>query len=56
MAQFLAHGFAGAIRAWVGDPATTKDDLIAAVVACAPAWWAGADLITRPTGREAAGE
>ncbi|WP_307783725.1 TetR/AcrR family transcriptional regulator [Streptomyces spinoverrucosus] len=44
MAQFLAHGFAGAIRAWLRDPAATKDDLVDAAVACAPAWWADAGV------------
>lgn len=40
IAQFMAHGFAGAIRAWLNDPSVTKDDLVDASVACAPAWWA----------------
>jgi len=40
IAQFLAHGFAGAINAWLGDEALTKADLVEAAVACAPAWWA----------------
>jgi AcrR family transcriptional regulator len=39
MSQFLAHGFAGAIRAWLGDNSVTKDDMISAAAACAPAWW-----------------
>lgn len=39
MAQFVAHGFAGAIRAWLGDDSLTKADLVEAAVACAPAWW-----------------
>jgi AcrR family transcriptional regulator len=39
IAQFMAHGFAGAIRAWLDDPAVTKDDMVDASVACAPAWW-----------------
>jgi AcrR family transcriptional regulator len=39
MAQFLAHGFAGAIKAWLGDDSLTKEDLIDAAVACTPAWW-----------------
>ncbi|MCG7210556.1 TetR/AcrR family transcriptional regulator [Streptomyces arenae] len=52
MAGFLAHGFAGAIGVWLGDPATTKDDLVLAVVACAPAWWADADLTARAPGGE----
>ncbi|MGW1024936.1 TetR/AcrR family transcriptional regulator [Streptomyces sp. NPDC002577] len=40
IAQFLAHGFAGAIKAWLSDPSVTKDNLVDAAVACAPAWWA----------------
>ncbi|WP_247196530.1 hypothetical protein [Streptomyces sp. GESEQ-35] len=40
IAQFLAHGFPGAIRAWLSDPSITKDNLVDAAVACAPAWWA----------------
>jgi AcrR family transcriptional regulator len=39
VAHFLAHGFAGAIKAWLADDAITKDDLIDAAVACAPPWW-----------------
>jgi hypothetical protein len=39
MAQFFAHGFAGAIKAWLGDDSVTKADLVEAAVACAPAWW-----------------
>ncbi|RAG85941.1 TetR/AcrR family transcriptional regulator [Streptacidiphilus pinicola] len=42
VAQFLAHGFAGAIRAWLADPSVTKQDLVEAAVACAPAWWPAA--------------
>jgi hypothetical protein len=37
VAHFLAHGLAGAIKAWLGDDAITKDDLIDAAVAFAPA-------------------
>ncbi|MEV6538144.1 TetR/AcrR family transcriptional regulator [Streptomyces sp. NPDC051665] len=40
IAQFMARGFAGAIRAWLDDPSVTKADLVDAAVACAPAWWA----------------
>ncbi|MFF3563547.1 TetR/AcrR family transcriptional regulator [Streptomyces sp. NPDC002574] len=40
IAQFVAHGFAGAIKAWLDDPAITKDDMVDAAVAAAPAWWA----------------
>ena len=42
VAHFLAHGFAGAIRAWAGDPSATREDLVAATLACSPAWWAAA--------------
>ncbi|MGR3874783.1 TetR/AcrR family transcriptional regulator [Streptomyces graminifolii] len=35
-AQFMARGFAGAIRAWLDDPSVTKEDLVDAAVACAP--------------------
>jgi len=39
IAQFVAHGFAGAIKAWVSDDSVTKTDLVEATVACAPVWW-----------------
>src|SRR5579863_2499592 len=39
VAQFVAHGFAGAIKAWLGDNSVTKGDLVDAAVACAPVWW-----------------
>jgi AcrR family transcriptional regulator len=39
IAQFVAHGFAGAIRAWLSDDSVTKTDLVEAAVACAPVWW-----------------
>jgi AcrR family transcriptional regulator len=39
MAQFVAHGFAGAIKAWLSDLSVTKTDLVEAAVACAPVWW-----------------
>jgi AcrR family transcriptional regulator len=39
IAQFVAHGFAGAIKAWLSDNSVTKGDLVDAAVACAPAWW-----------------
>jgi AcrR family transcriptional regulator len=39
IAQFLAHGFAGAIKAWLSHPSVTKDDLIDAATTCAPVWW-----------------
>jgi len=37
--RFLAHGFAGAVQAWLADPAAEKADLIQAAVACAPTRW-----------------
>jgi AcrR family transcriptional regulator len=39
IAQFVAHGFAGAIKAWLSDRSVTKTDLVDAAVACAPEWW-----------------
>jgi len=39
IAQFVAHGFAGAIKAWLSDDSVTKTDLVEAAVACAPVWW-----------------
>jgi hypothetical protein len=39
MAAFVAHGFAGAIEAWLRDDTGSKEDLIRAAVACAPTWW-----------------
>jgi AcrR family transcriptional regulator len=39
MARFFAHGFAGAIKAWISDDSSTRADLVEAAVACAPAWW-----------------
>ncbi|HEY4408535.1 MAG TPA: TetR/AcrR family transcriptional regulator [Acidimicrobiia bacterium] len=39
VASFLAHGFAGAIAAWLRDDAVTQRDLVDAAVACAPPWW-----------------
>ena len=41
VAQFVAHGFAGAIKAWLSDETADKEDLIEAAVACAPPWWSG---------------
>jgi hypothetical protein len=38
IAQFVAHGFAGAIKAWLSDNSMTKEDLVDAAVACAPVW------------------
>lgn len=40
IAQFMAHGFAGAIKAWLNDPSVTKGDMVDAAMACAPSWWA----------------
>src|SRR4029077_10133641 len=39
IALFVAHGFAGAIKAWLSDSSVTKADLVDASVACAPRWW-----------------
>ena len=39
IAQFVAHGFAGAIKAWLSDDSVTKSDLVEAAAACAPVWW-----------------
>jgi hypothetical protein len=39
IAEFVANGFAGAIKAWLSDEALTKEDLVDAAFACAPAWW-----------------
>ena len=39
IARFVAHGFAGAISAWLSDDSATKTDLVEAAVACAPTWW-----------------
>ena len=39
IAQFMAHGFAGAIKAWLRDDSVTRADLVDAAVACAPHWW-----------------
>ena len=39
IAEFVAHGFAGAIKAWLSDDSATKTDLVEAAVACAPVWW-----------------
>jgi hypothetical protein len=39
IAQFVAHGFAGAIKAWLSDDSVTKADLVEAAVGCAPVWW-----------------
>ncbi|WP_344146570.1 TetR/AcrR family transcriptional regulator [Kribbella yunnanensis] len=39
MAQFVSHGFVGVISAWLAAGGLTRDDLVDAAVACAPAWW-----------------
>ena len=39
IARFVAHGFAGAIKAWLTDDSMTQEDLVDAAVACAPVWW-----------------
>jgi AcrR family transcriptional regulator len=39
MAQFVAHGFAGSIKAWLADSSVAKGELVDAAVACAPVWW-----------------
>jgi AcrR family transcriptional regulator len=39
MAQFVAHGFAGAIKAWLSNGSVAKADLVDAALACAPSWW-----------------
>ena len=39
VAHFVAHGFAGAIKAWLIDTSVTKEALVDATVACAPVWW-----------------
>jgi AcrR family transcriptional regulator len=39
IARFVAHGFAGAIKAWLSDASVTKTDLVEAAIACAPTWW-----------------
>lgn len=44
IAQFMAHGFAGAVKAWLDDPSIAKDGMVDAAIACAPAWWAPGHL------------
>ncbi|SNT64013.1 transcriptional regulator, TetR family [Streptosporangium subroseum] len=39
VAQFLAHGFTGALKAWLSDDSISRDELVEAVSAAAPAWW-----------------
>ena len=39
VAEFVAHGFAGAIKAWLSDDTVTEADFVDAAVASAPTWW-----------------
>jgi len=39
IAQFVAHGFAGAIKVWLGDDTLTTAEFVDAAVAAAPVWW-----------------
>jgi AcrR family transcriptional regulator len=39
IAEFVAHGFAGAIKRWLSDETVSKADLVDAAVASAPVWW-----------------
>ena len=39
IASFMAHGFAGAIAAWLDNDLLTKTDMVDAALACAPTWW-----------------
>ncbi|MEV7680022.1 TetR/AcrR family transcriptional regulator [Streptomyces sp. NPDC088341] len=39
VARFLAHGFAGALKAWLSDDGVSRDELVEAVSATAPVWW-----------------
>ena len=39
IAQFVAHGFAGSIKAWLSDSSLAKGELVDAAAACAPVWW-----------------
>ena len=39
VAQFVAHGFAGAIKVWLGDDTLTTAEFVDAAVAAAPVWW-----------------
>jgi AcrR family transcriptional regulator len=38
-ARFLAHGFVGAIEAWLEDDTISQTDLIASIMLSAPTWW-----------------
>jgi AcrR family transcriptional regulator len=50
MAQFVANGFAGAIKAWLRDGSVTKAELVEAAIACAPPWWNDKDQAASPPG------
>lgn len=39
VAQFVANGFAGAIKAWLADESVSTQDLVDAAISCVPAWW-----------------
>lgn len=39
IAQFVAFGFAGAIKAWLSDESVTREDLVNAAAAYASVWW-----------------
>ena len=39
VAQFVANGFAGAIKAWLADDSVSTQDLVDAAIACVPVWW-----------------
>lgn len=39
VAQFVANGFAGVIKACLADDSVSKQDLADAVISCVPAWW-----------------
>ncbi|MBM9504294.1 TetR/AcrR family transcriptional regulator [Actinacidiphila acididurans] len=41
VARFLAHGLAGALRAWLRDGGPGRDDLVEALSCVAPPWWTG---------------
>jgi AcrR family transcriptional regulator len=38
-ARFLAHGFVGAIEAWLEDDSVSRGELIESITQSAPAWW-----------------
>jgi AcrR family transcriptional regulator len=37
--RFVAHGFVGAIEAWLEDDSLTQGDLVESIEQSAPAWW-----------------